>query len=99
MAFRASDRNGWARRWVSPSGMRMAPGKIPIKRIILYGASSVSERPERGGHDSARLACGVVARSDLAARLIEPDLHFIGQFKLLFQIVLEPCAQLYEFRP
>lgn len=55
--------------------------------------------PDRGGHGSTRLACGVVASGDFAARLVELGLHLMSHFELVFQIVLELCAELFEFRP
>jgi len=54
---------------------------------------------ERGGHDSTWLTCGVASCTDFAARLVELGLHLISQFELIFHIVLEPCAQLFEFHP
>lgn len=51
------------------------------------------------GHGLTSLGCSVVAGGDFAARLVEHCLHLIGQFKLVFQIVVKARPQLFEFRP
>jgi hypothetical protein len=45
---------------------------------------------ECGSHGSRGLARGVIAGGDFAARLIELRFHLIGQFKLVFQKVINP---------
>jgi hypothetical protein len=52
---------------------------------------------ERGGHASLRLARGVIAGGDFAARLVEFGFHVVGQLKLIFEKIINPCANLFDF--
>jgi tRNA(fMet)-specific endonuclease VapC len=56
-------------------------------------------RPDlkRRGHVSLGLALGVLAAGDFPARLIEFGLHVIAQLKLVFEIILDPCAKFLDF--
>jgi len=45
---------------------------------------------ERRGHDSSCLASSVIAGGDLAAGFVELGLNFVGQFEMIFDIILEP---------
>ena len=58
-----------------------------------------SGRPdlERSDHGSLGLARGVIAGGNFAARFVELCLHFIGQFKLVFEKVFNPRAQFFDF--
>ncbi len=47
---------------------------------------------ERGGHGSFRLARGEISVGDFPAGLIELGLYLISQFKLIFQIIINPGA-------
>jgi hypothetical protein len=57
-----------------------------------------SGRPDLEGsrHGLLGLAGGVIAGSDLAARLVELGLNVIGQFAVLFEVFLEPVAKLFQ---
>ena len=54
---------------------------------------------ERGGHGSLRLARRVIAGGDFAARFVELGLHVVGQFEVLFHVILVPRVELFQFRP
>jgi len=45
------------------------------------------------------LARGVIAGGDFAARLVKFALHIIGQFKVIFHIIIEPSLELFQLRP
>ena len=68
------------------------------RQVVECAGKSRRPNLERGGHGSTGLTCGVVSCGDLAPRLIELGFQLIGEFELVFQIILEPCAQLFEFR-
>ena len=52
---------------------------------------------ERRGHGSLRLARGVIASGDFAARPVEFGFHVVGQLKLIFEKIIDPCANLFDF--
>ena len=47
---------------------------------------------ERGGHGSFRLARGEISVGDFLAGLIEPGLYVVSQFKLIFEVIINPRA-------
>ena len=55
-------------------------------------------RPDlkRGRHKSLRLACRVIARSDVSARLIKLGLDLGRQLEPIFEIVVDPLADLLD---
>ncbi len=46
---------------------------------------------------SFRLASRVIAFGDFAAGLIELGLHFVGEFKLVFEKIINPRANFLNF--
>jgi hypothetical protein len=68
-------------------------------RKIVKGAGK-GGRPdlERGGHDSLGLARRVIPGGDFAAGLIELGFHLVLQFKLIFEKVINPRAELLDLR-
>lgn len=52
---------------------------------------------ERGRHRSLWLTRRVLPGRNFAAGLIEPGFHFICQFKLVLEVVVNPCADLLDF--
>ena len=66
------------------------------QRVEGFGKSG---RPdlERGGHGLFRLARRVGTGGNLAAGLVEFGLHGLGQIKLVFQKIINPRADFFNF--
>lgn len=68
------------------------------RQIVKRLGKSVRPDWEHSGHGSFRLAGGVIAFGNLATGLIQPGLHIIGEFQLVFQKIVYPRAHLFDFR-
>ena len=44
-----------------------------------------------------RLPSGELSLLNLAARFLDPGLYLISEFKLIFEVVVNPLAQLFHF--
>lgn len=47
---------------------------------------------ERCGHGSFRVACGEITVGDFPAGLLDLGLYLISQFKLIFEVIINPRA-------
>ena len=53
---------------------------------------------ERGGHSLFWPARRVLPRRDLGPGLVQLGFYVIGQFELVFQIIVDPSSDLFDFR-
>jgi len=54
---------------------------------------------KRGGHDLFWLPCRVFSRRDLAPGLVQLGFHFVGQLKMILEVIINPLADFLDFLP
>ncbi len=87
-------------KYVSPDGLSMNLAlhrfadawRQIVKRLGQRGRSDL----ERGSHVSFWQAGGVMALADFAAGLVEPGFHLVGEFKLVFEKIINPRADFFN---
>ncbi len=68
-------------------------GRQTVKRL----GKSLRPDLQRGGCGSFWLASRAIAVGDFAVGLIELGLHFVGEFKLVFEKIINPRANFLNF--